>query len=67
MIVSIYYSSRVHRHQVGMLFAVGVAVHMAVRVPCNFLWRWAAGRFGKYPTYMCLDLVGHPLMSFKSA
>lgn len=41
--------------QVGTLFAVGVVVHMAVRVPCNFLWRWAAGKFGKYPTYMCLE------------
>ena len=37
---------------VGMLFAVGVVVHMAIRVPMNFFWRWAAGRFGKYPTYM---------------
>lgn len=27
---------------VGMLFGLGVAVHMAVRVPMNFVWRWAA-------------------------
>ena len=27
---------------VGMLFAVWVVVHMAIRVPMNFFWRWAA-------------------------
>jgi len=27
---------------VGMLTALGAGVHMLVRVPMNFFWRWAA-------------------------
>lgn len=42
---------------VGTLTALGAGVHMLVRVPMNFFWRWAAGRFGKYRTYMAYELL----------
>ncbi|CAK9095326.1 Putative sulfoquinovose importer, partial [Durusdinium trenchii] len=40
---------------VGRLYVIGAMTHMAIRVPMNFAWRWAAGRFGKYYTYMAYE------------
>ena len=41
----------------GMLFAACVVVHMVVRLPVTFVWKWAAGRFGKYHTFLAFNIM----------
>ena len=41
----------------GMLFAACVVVHMAVRLPVTFVWKWAAGKYGKYHTFLAFNIT----------
>ena len=41
----------------GMLFAACVVLHMLVRLPVTFVWKWAAGRFGKYQTFLAYNIL----------
>jgi len=41
----------------GMLFAACVVVHMAVRLPVTFVWKWAAGKYGKYHTFLAYNIT----------
>lgn len=41
----------------SLFFGLMVSVHMIVRLPSTFLWKWIADRFGKFRTFLLFNVL----------